>query len=133
MKLTSRGEYGLLALVYLARHYQEGYITGQQIASEQNISLKFLEQIMLPLKRAKYVQAHKGQHGGYRLAKPPEQINLAEIIRLLDGPLAPTGSVSLNFYTATPVEKEPNLINLFREIRDYLSNKLENTTLADVA
>jgi len=132
MKLTTRSEYALLALVYLARDASDGYVTVETIAQRQQIPPKFLEQIMLALKRARYVKSVKGQHGGYCLAKPPEQISLAEIIRLFDGALAPTESVSENFYEPTPIEKEVRVVQVFREIRDYVSNKLETTTIGDV-
>ena len=132
MKLTSRSEYALLALVYLARHEVDGYISVERIATAQDIPPKFLEQIVLALKRAHFLSSTKGQHGGYRLAKSASQISLAEIIRLFDGALAPTGSVSEYFYESTPIEKEPNLIKVFKDIRDYVSDKLETTTLTDI-
>jgi DNA-binding IscR family transcriptional regulator len=68
---------------------------------------------------------------GYRLAKPAQSVSLAEIIRLFDGALAPTESVSEYFYAPTPVEKEKSLIRVFRQIRDYVSDTLEQTTIAD--
>jgi Rrf2 family transcriptional regulator, cysteine metabolism repressor len=132
MKLTSRSEYALLALVYLARNDSDSNISVETIAHAQSIPPKFLEQILLALKRAKYLRSTKGQHGGYRLAKPANKITLAEIIRLIDGALAPTESVSQNFYEPTPIEKEQNLVEVFKEIRDYISNKLETTTIQDV-
>ena len=132
MKLTSRSEYALLALVYLARRNVPSYISVETIAEAQAIPAKFLEQIMLALKHAKYVRSSKGQHGGYCLAKPADKISLAEIIRLFDGALAPTESVSRYFYESTPIEKEKRLIKVFRDIRDYVAEKMENTTLADV-
>ena len=82
MKLTSRSEYALLALVYLARNETTGYVSAETIAEAQRIPSKFLEQILLALTRAKYLRSSKGQHGGYRLAKPAEKVTLAEIIRL---------------------------------------------------
>ncbi len=132
MKLTTRSEYGLLALVYLARHESEGYISIDTIAKAQSIPPKFLEQLMLALKRAHFVRSTKGQHGGYALAKTPKQISLAEVIRLFDGALAPTESVSENFYETTPIEKERKMSAVFKDIRDYVSDKLERTTIADV-
>lgn len=132
MKLTTRSEYSLLALVYLARNKDNGFISIDTIAKAQRIPPKFLEQLMLSLKRAHYLRSVKGQRGGYSLAKEPEQITLAEIIRLFDGALAPTESVSENFYESTPIEKEVQLVRVFKEIRDYISEKLETTTLADV-
>jgi Rrf2 family cysteine metabolism transcriptional repressor len=132
MKLTTRSEYGLLALVYLARHENEGYISIDTIAKAQGIPPKFLEQLMLALKRAHFVRSTKGQRGGYALAKTPKQIALAEVIRLFDGALAPTESVSENFYESTPIEKEKKISAVFKDIRDYVSDKLERTTIADV-
>lgn len=133
MKLTSRSEYALLALVYLARRQSREFVSIETIAEAQGIPRKFLEQILLALKRANYLRSCKGQHGGYQLAKPAGKISLAEVIRLFDGALAPTESVSRYFYEPTPIEKERSLIRLFREIRDFVSDKLETTTLADVA
>jgi Rrf2 family cysteine metabolism transcriptional repressor len=133
MKLTSRSEYALLALVYLNRHDDNGLVSVETIALAQGIPAKYLEQILLALKRAKYLRSSKGQHGGYRLAKPASKISLAEVIRLFDGALAPTESVSEYFYESTPIEKEKSLVRVFKEIRDYVSDKLEHTTLADVS
>jgi Rrf2 family protein len=132
MKLTARSEYALLALVYLARQKKDEYITIESIAKAQGIPAKFLEQLMLAMKRAHFLQSVKGQHGGYTLAKAPNEISLAEVIRLFDGALAPTESVSLNFYESTPIEKEKKLTRVFKDIRDYVSQKLEKTTIADV-
>ncbi|NTW99389.1 MAG: Rrf2 family transcriptional regulator [Geobacteraceae bacterium] len=132
MKLTTRSEYGLLALVYLARQPKDEFISIDTIARAQGIPPKFLEQLMLALKRAHFLRSSKGQHGGYTLAKAPNQISLAEVIRLFDGALAPTESVSENFYESTPIEKEKSLTDVFREIRDFVSLKLEKTTIADV-
>lgn len=132
MKLTSRSEYALLALIALARHDSDEYASGDVIAQKQGIPPKFLQQILLILKNARYVQSSKGQHGGYRLARPPESISLAEIVRLFDGALAPTESVSKYFYESTPVEREEKLLSVFRDIRDYIADKLEKTTLAEV-
>lgn len=129
MKLTTRSEYALLALIYLARRDPDEYISGEVIASEQGIPAKFLQQILLALKHARYVQSTKGQHGGYKLAKTPAEISLAEIVRLFDGALAPTESVSKYFYESTPIEKEHKLIDVFRDIRDFVADKLEGTTL----
>ena len=84
------------------------------------------------LKRAGYLKSARGAEGGYRLARPPGQISLAEIIRTMDGALAPVDSASKHFYDRTPVEQHRKLLGVFREIRDYVSRKLEKTTLADL-
>ncbi len=132
MKLTSRSEYALLALVYLARHSSDGYVSAETIATDQEIPTKFLEQIMLILTRGHCLKSVKGQHGGYQLARPANEIILADVIRLLDGPLAPTESVSKYFYRPTPIEKEAKLVQLFTEVRDCILNIVEHTTLADL-
>ena len=133
MRLSHKSEYALLALVHLARHEGQGFLTVQAIAEAQEIPSKFLEQILLTLKRARYVRSMKGQHGGYVLARPADRVTLAEVIRLFDGALAPTESVSRYFYEPTPIEKEKALLKVFRDIRDQVSQRLETTTLADVA
>jgi len=132
VKLTTRSEYGLLALVYLARREQDGFVSVETIATAQQMPAKFLEQILLALKRARYVRSQKGQKGGYSLAKRPEEITLAEVIRLFDGALAPTESVSQYFYESTPIEREDGLVRVLTEVRDWVSQKLESTTIADV-
>ena len=132
MKLTRRSEYALLALIHLARAKGEGYVAVAAIAEAQGLPPQFLEQLLMALKRARLVTSQKGPHGGYRLARPAEKISLAEVIRLLDGALAPTESVSTYFYEPTPVEREKRLLRVFKEIRDFVSARLEKTTLADV-
>jgi Rrf2 family protein len=132
MKLTTKSEYSLLALVYIARHQVNGYIKIEQICNEYDISKKYLEQIFNSLKQTRYLKAKTGTKGGYQLAKPADQISLAEIIRLMDGALAPSTSVSKYFYEKTPLEKEKKLIRVFKEIRDYIAQKVENLTIADL-
>jgi Rrf2 family cysteine metabolism transcriptional repressor len=133
VKLTRRSEYALLALIHLARAKGAGYVSVAAMAEAQGLPAKFLEQLLMALKRARLVKSQKGPHGGYRLARPAEKISLAEVIRLLDGALAPTESVSTYFYESTPVEREKRLLRIFKEIRDFVSAKLERTTLADVS
>ena len=133
MKLTTRSEYALLALVYLARQPREAVTSTETIARAQGIPPKFLEQLLLAMRMAHFVRSTKGKAGGYSLAKDPTQINLAEIIRLFDGALAPVESVSSFFYEPTPIEREAGLVSVLRDIRDYISVKLENTTIADIA
>ncbi len=132
MRLSRRSEYACLALIDLTEHYEEGYVKTGDIAQRMDIPRKYLEQILLALKGAGYVQSARGTEGGYRLARPPSKISVAEIIRLLDGAIAPVGSASKYFHEHTPIERSTGLINLFREIRDYTANKLEATSFADL-
>lgn len=132
MKLTTRSEYALLALIYLARRGEEGYIPLSKIAEARKIPAKYLEQLASVMCRAGYLTSSKGNRGGYRLARRPEKITLAEIIRLFDGALAPDSAVSRYFYRSTPIEREKKMIRLLKEIRDYISDKLETKTLKDL-
>ena len=79
------------------------------------------------------MRSRRGTGGGYRLARDPASISMAEVIRLLDGALAPVESVSRYFYEPTPISRNAHLLEVFGEIRDFVSDKLENTTFADLA
>ena len=133
MRLTSRCEYALLALTYLTRRGSEELSSVETIATAQHIPARFLEQILLVLKRGRFVTSVKGARGGYRLARDPRQVTQSEVIRAVDGALAPTESVSKYFYEPTPIEKERRLLRVFREIRDLIADRLEHVTLADVS
>lgn len=132
MKLSKKSEYACLALIDLSKNYENDYVKIVDIASRWSIPKKFLEQILLNLKNAGYVRSKKGSDGGYKLNKSPEQINLAEIIRLIDGALAPVESASKYFYENTPVEQHQKLFSVFIDIRDYVSNRLESTSFKDL-
>lgn len=132
MKLTRRSEYALLALTYLGRNAGEEWIPLGRIAEGQAIPLRYLEHIVAAMCRAGYLVSSKGQHGGYRLARKPSEITLAEVIRLFDGALAPVESVSKYFYQATPIERETKMLAVLGGIRDYVARTLEGTTLAEI-
>ncbi|MDD5218280.1 MAG: Rrf2 family transcriptional regulator [Candidatus Omnitrophica bacterium] len=132
MKLTTKSEYSLLALIYMARHEASGLIKAEDICAAYNMPKKYLEQLLFTLKENRYIKAKRGAGGGYQLAKPANQITIAEIIRLMDGALASTESVSLNFFSHTPLEKEKKIIKTLKEIRDYVANKLENLKLSQL-
>ena len=132
MKLTSRSEYALLALIHLARSDSTGYITAEAIAQAQAIPPAFPRTDSAHAQTRPLSAQRKGQRGGFRLAKPSHAISIAEIIRLFDGALAPTESVSVYFYEPTPIAREPKMLDVFRDLRDYIADRLENTTLADV-
>jgi Rrf2 family protein len=132
MKLSKKSEYACLALIDLAEFYDRGLIKIEEICRRKEIPKKYLEQILLILKGSGYIKSRRGVEGGYKLSKPPDQISLAEILRLMDGALAPIESVSLYFYEPSPIEKHELLLNIFRDIRDYIAHKMESTTLADL-
>ncbi len=132
MRLTYKTEYALLALIYLARKSGANSVLAQEISEAQQIPKKFLQQIFSQLKQARYINAVRGKNGGYRLAKEPKDITVAEIVRLFDGPLASTSAVSKYFYAAAPIEREKKALELLREVREFTAKKLESTTLADL-
>lgn len=132
MRLTHRSEYAMLALIHMARVGEDKPLSVKAIADAKGISPGFLEQILLALRRAGLVRSCRGKGGGFRLARKPKDISVAQIIRTLDGALAPTESVSRYFYESTPIEKEEKLLRVFKDIRDYVSRKLERTTVADM-
>jgi len=96
--MSKRCKYALKAMVRLARNYNQGFLSTAIIAQDENISKKFLEQILLELKRAKLVNSKQGTAGGYYLLKSPDDISLADIYRIFEGPIALTPCISLNFY-----------------------------------
>ena len=132
MRLSTKSEYACLALIDLARHYGRGYTKIAEITESRSIPRKYLEQIMLILKGSGYVQSRMGPDGGYRLGKPPEEICLAEVVRLLDGALAPVLAVSEYFYEPSAVEQSAELMEVFSDIRNYIARRLESTTLRDL-
>ena len=85
MKLSTKSRYGTRMILDLAQHYGKGAIQLGEIARRQNISLKYLEQIIRPLKKAKYVKSYRGAKGGHMLYKPPDEITVGEIVALLEG------------------------------------------------
>ena len=132
MKLTTKSEYSILALVYMARNNKDGFMKIDQICSKCDIPKKYHELLFMILRQNGYIKAKRGTSGGYKLAKPAAKISIAEIVRLMDGALAATESVSKYFFSDTPLGREKKLIKVFKEIRDYISKRLENLTLADL-
>lgn len=132
MKLTTKSEYCLLALLYLARHQDGNYIKIEEICRHYQIPKKYLELLFMTLRQNRLIKTRRGIQGGYRLAQPADRISLAAVIRLMDGALAPTESVSTYFFSDTPIAREEKLVSVFQEIRDFIANHLEHTTLQDL-
>ena len=116
----------------LARRYQQGPIKVRDIASEADLPGKFLELILLELKNARIVESIRGAKGGYQLRRPPSEIRLSEVIRLIDGPLAPFGDADhLRSLIARDADHRA-LYQVFLDVRDAAARILENTSLADI-
>ncbi len=136
MKLTKRGEYGLKALIDLAGQADPQAATQiKAIAQRQQIPVKFLEQILLTLKNAGILRSRAGLGGGYYLAKDPAEITLGQVVRLLDGPLAPIPCVSQMAYERCVCEDEATcgLRLTMLDVRNAIADILDQTTLADVS
>src|SRR5881227_539175 len=134
MKLSLRGEYALRAMLVLGLRYDQGVVRIQTISDQQNIPKRFLEQILNDLKSAGIVQSRRGVVGGYRLAKPPEEITLAAIVRHIEGALAPVSCVSECFYEkcSCPDESRCAIRSVMKEIREAILQIAERVTIADL-
>ena len=133
MKISQKGLYALQAMMMLARHHHQGAIKIREIAYEENLPEKFLELILLELKNARMVESLRGAKGGYQLQRDAADIRLSEIIRLIDGPLAPFGDASqLRALIGSDLPHRA-LYQVFLDVRDAAARILENTTLADLA
>lgn len=133
MKVSQKGLYALQALMMLARRYNEGSIRIRDIAYEENLPEKFLELILLELKNARMVESVRGAKGGYRLRRPPNQIFLSEVIRTIDGPLAPFGDANSLQELIEQDKDHRSLYRVFMDVRNAAAQILENTSLEDIA
>jgi Rrf2 family protein len=133
MKLSKKGDYGLRAVLELAKNYSLGYTQIKDIAKKEKIPLKFLEQILLNLKNSGFLVSKMGVGGGYRLSRLPEEITLGEVLRALEGPLAPISCVSVKFYRQCPEENSCGIRSIMNQVRNAIANILDHTTLYDVA
>jgi Rrf2 family protein len=119
--MSKRCKYAIKALIELSPRFDKGYMATSDIASKANIPKKFLEQILLDLKRAKLVGSRQGIGGGYYLLKHPKDISVADVYRLFDGAIALVPCVSINFYETCsdcPDEKECTMRMEFIRIRE---------------
>lgn len=134
--LSRKTKYGIKALIYIAKQDNLMPVLISEISERENISKKFLETILLDLKKIGLLGSKKGKGGGYYLLKSPKDISVATIIRFLDGPIAMLPCVSLNFYEKCgdcPDEETCALNKLMIQVRDNALNVLENKSLQDLA
>jgi Rrf2 family protein len=133
--LSKKTQYAFKALMYLAQQREGEPVLIAEISQKRNIPLKFLENILLELKKQGILDSKKGKGGGYYLAKPPETIFLADVLRLIDGPIALLPCVSLHFYQQCGQcdEKNCGLHRIMCQVRDANLAILENKTVADIA
>lgn len=133
--LSKRAKYGLRALLALAREHGQGPVLISTLSDGERIPRKFLELILLDLKRHGIVQSKKGKGGGYYLARTPQDVALGQVIRTLDGPLAPLPCVSQTAYVRCEEcadETTCGIRTVMKEVRDSMARILDGTSLADV-
>ncbi len=133
--LSKKTKYGLKALAYIARQQDNTPVQIATISKSENISHKFLESILLSLRKAGFLGSKKGKGGGYYLLKDPSEIIMTDVIRILEGPIAMLPCVSLNYYEKCddcPDENACSVHKLMIQVRDNTLNVLRNNTLADL-
>lgn len=133
MKISQKGLYALQAMMMLARHHNQGAIRIRDIAYEEELPEKFLELILLELKNARMVESVRGAKGGYQLRRPPAEIRLSEVIRLIDGPLAPFGDAEQLRSLIDRDAAHRALYQVFLDLRDAAAKILDSTSIADIA
>jgi Rrf2 family protein len=132
MRISQKGLYALQALTVLARHYPGGVMKIRDIAQEEQLPEKFLEAILRDLKRARFVVSARGAKGGYELQRAPNQIFLGDVLRTVDGPLAPFEDAESLRRRVQTDEKHRPLFRLLLEVRDATARILDHTSVADL-
>jgi Rrf2 family protein len=136
MKFSSKSEYGVRVMAELARHFGHGPVSLTEIAREEDLPLAYLEHIVAPLRKAGLVSSRYGVRGGYELARPPAEITMAEVVRVLEGPIAPMVCAS-----EVPEERRTDYCTreaycasriLWVRIRDSITSALSAMTVADL-
>lgn len=134
--LSKKTKYGIKALAYIARKNERKPVQASEISESENISQKFLESILLELRKSGFLGSKKGKGGGYYLIKEPADIRMTAVIRVLEGPIAMVPCVSLNYYEKCddcPDEKTCSVHKLMIQVRDASLNVLGENTLEDIA
>ena len=131
MKISTRGRYSLRLMIDLAQNYEQGFVSLKDISLRQNISKKYLEQIVPFLNRSHLLHANKGHQGGYRLAKEPAEITVREILVSAEGSLAPVSCMDNN---PNQCERCQDCITLpiYQGLNEVVTKYLESITLADI-
>ncbi len=131
--LSQKCKYALQALLVLARENSDELLLVSEIAERENLPKKFLEAILLELNRNGLVRSRRGRGGGYALAKPADLITFGQVVRIMDGPLAPLACVSVNYYRRCDDCKDEQACDIrkvMRRVRDAIANELDGTSLA---
>lgn len=133
MKVSTRGEYGVRAMVTLARNYGAGPMSIATMAKESAVPYAYLEQLIVPLRKAGLVESKRGAQGGYQLTRPPDLVVVGEVYRVMEGPVAPMDCVSEDLaYQTCPLIEGCETRPVWLKMRDSIVNVLDSMTLADL-
>lgn len=132
MRLTYKGDYSIKVILELALHHGQGVLTIQDLAQKGDVPTKFLEQVLLDLKRGGFVDSKRGKNGGYVLAKQPSQIRLGDIIRYIDGPTEPIACVQDRYKGCKDFDR-CLLRGIFRRVDQATSQIVDGVTFEDLA
>ncbi|MBO5587184.1 MAG: Rrf2 family transcriptional regulator [Acidaminococcaceae bacterium] len=131
MRISTKGRYATRLMLDLALHYECGYIPLKAVSQRQNISDKYLEQIITQLSRAGFVRSARGAQGGYQLTKSPEEYTVGDILRITEGSLSPVSCIEANGGTC---EMAPTCVTMevWQQIEDAVNSVVDHITLADL-
>lgn len=133
MKVSTRGEYGVRAMVALAKHHGQGPMSIAAMAKESSVPYAYLEQLIVPLRRAGLVESRRGAQGGYHLSRTPDQIRVGEIYRVMEGPVAPMECVSEDPADQTcPLIPACETRPVWEKVRDSIAEAIDSVSLADL-
>ncbi len=132
MRITYKGDYAIKAILCLSLHYGNGVVTIHDLAKRLDIPLKFLEQVLLELKRGRFVESKRGKIGGYFLSCPPVEISLGDVIRFVDGPIEPIACVEKNYPGCNDAHKCV-FRKTMRKVAEATSAIVDNVTFQDLA
>lgn len=132
MKITYKGDYALKAVLALSVRYGTGVVTIHELASEADIPLKFLEQVLLELKRGGFVESKRGKIGGYLLSKTPEKITVGQVIRFIDGPIEPISCVKPGYSNCGDMYK-CIFRKIWQDVARATSNIIDNVNFKELA
>ena len=131
MRITYKGDYALKAVLDLALHYDKELVTSHDLASRIDAPIKFLEQVLLDLKKGGFVESRRGSVGGYLLARPPEEITLGEVVRFIEGPIEPIACVGKEYSNCTDINKCV-FKNIWHKVAKATSDIIDNITFKDL-
>lgn len=132
MRITYKGDYALKTILDLALHYGNGVVTIHDLAKRLDIPFKFLEQVLLDLKKGGFVESRRGKVGGYLLAKTPAQIRLGDVIRFIDGPVEPIACLEKRYSGCNQIYK-CIFRKLWQDVARATANVIDSVTFEDLA